>query len=236
MAALIQKAATFTKAALIVLTKTTRRTAFSRRFCRRYASRTNLGEPVISKCVPAFAILVLVGCAGVNPEGLRPVSGAAPIVLRAPIQYDEYYRIAGNRFHYTIAPGAYPAKYEDTQGIYHEGPGLCFTIRIESDSIAKEGKTQPTPHSYRCGIYLPRSASAEPKLYFYRDPEVSRQVFSGSASLAPTAPGGVPRTPTEGVGGAIGMGVVQALDAAELKNLHFYQDQPKPGQIRSALR
>jgi K+-transporting ATPase A subunit len=43
-------------------------------------------------------------------------------------------------------------------------------------------------------------------------------------------------TPTAAAGTAVGMGLVRAFDAAELKNLHFYQDQPKPGQIKSALQ
>ena len=189
-----------------------------------------------SKFLSVLCMLVLAGCAGVNPESLRPVVTGRSIVVGAPIQYQEYYRIAGNRFHYTIAEGTYVPKYEDAHGTYYEGQDLCFSIQIEADSAAREGKPQPVPHSYRCGIYLPAMASAEPKLYFYPDPEISRQIFAGSTAVAPGAPGGVPGTPTAGAGGAIALGFAQAMDAAELKNLHFYQDQPKPGQIRAALR
>ena len=181
-------------------------------------------------------VALISACAGVAPSDLKAVSVDKSMVLVSPVQYDEYYSMAGNRFFYTINSGKYAAKYEGANGVYYEGPGSCFTIRIESDSLKKDGKPQPTPMSYRCGIFMPSAASAEPKLYFYRDAAVSQAVFNNTQAQVVDAKGAPSTSPGAATGAALGMGVVGALDAAELKNLHFYQDQPKSGQIRRAMQ
>jgi hypothetical protein len=181
-------------------------------------------------------VAFLSACAGVAPSDLKPVSVDKSMALASPVQYEEYYSIAGNRLFYTISSGKYAAKYEDAKGIYYEGPPNCFTIRVESDSLRKDGKPQPAPMSYRCGIFMPVASSAEPKLYFYRDAAVSQAVFSNSQAQMVDAKGAPITSPAAGAGAGTGMGIVSALDAAELKNLHFYQDQPKPGQIRRAMQ
>jgi hypothetical protein len=173
---------------------------------------------------------------GVAPSNLKAVSVDKSIALVSPVHYDEYYSMAGNRFFYTISSGKYVAKYEDAGGVYYEGSSNCFTIRIESDSFKKDGKPQPTPMSYRCGIFMPAAASAEPKLYFYRDAGVSQAVFGNTQAQVVDAKGAPSTSPGAAVGAGVGMGIVGALDAAELNNLHFYQDQPKPGQIRKAMQ
>jgi hypothetical protein len=178
----------------------------------------------------------LCACAGISPSDLKPVLVDSSMALESPVQYDEYYSIAGNRFFYTISPGRYAAKYEDANGIFHEGPPNCFTIRIESDSLKKEGKAQPAPTSYRCGIFMPTASTTEPKLYFYREAARSEAVFSGSRIQLVDGKGAPVASPAAGIGAGIGMGIVRALDAAELKNIHFYPDQPRPGQLRNALR
>jgi hypothetical protein len=181
-------------------------------------------------------VVLISACAGVAPSDLKAVSVDKSIALVSPVQYDEYYSIAGNRFFYTINSGKYAAKYEDAIGTYYEGPGSCFTIRIESDSLRKDKRPQPTPMSYRCGIFMPIATSAEPKLYFYRDAAVSQQVFNNTQVQVVDAKGVPSASPGAAAGAGLGMGIVAALDAAELKNLHFYQDQPKPGQIRKAMQ
>lgn len=190
------------------------------------------------KTLTAFslALLFLAACAGVAPTVLQPVTVDRAVSLAAPVQYDEYYRMAGNRFHYTIAAGRYVARYQDAGGVYFEGPAQCFSIRIASDRLAKDGKPQPAPHSYRCGLYLPQQDGAEPKVYFYRDPAIAAELAGGVTVQAVDAKGAPATAPAAAVGAAAGAGLARAFDAAELKNLHFNTDQPKPGQLRAALR
>lgn len=181
--------------------------------------------------------IILAGCAGVSPSDLKPVAGDKAIMLVAPVQYDEIHSFAGNHMYYTIDAGKYSAKYEDSKGTYFEGPGSCFTIRIELDSLKKDGKSQPTPMAYRCGIFMPALAAAEPKLYFYHDAGVSKEIFENSKLVARDADGRLSTSPDRVMSGTnVGASIAAAFDAAELKNLHFYQEQPKPGQIRQALQ
>jgi hypothetical protein len=184
----------------------------------------------------ALSSLLLVSCAGVDPTRLKPVTTDASITLRSAVTYSEYYSLAGNRFHYTIDAGGYTAKYTDNVGVYYDGPGNCFTIKIESDNLTKDGKPQPAPHSYRCGIFVPTQTSSEAKLYFYRDPAVSAAILNNTTVQVVDSKGVPVITPAAGAGAGLGMGLVRALDAAELKNLHFFQDQPKSGQIKAALQ
>ena len=166
---------------------------------------------------PALVILCVVfllsGCAGVDPASLRPAQSSRSISLNAPYRYEEYYSLAGNRMIYSLAVGQYVARYEDDHGTYFEGPGKCFEIQVISDSLTQKGLPQYKPHSYRCGVYVPQRTDLMPKVYFYRDAEVSAAVFSDDK-----AP------------------VISAIDAAELKNLHFYQDQPKDDSLKRALQ
>ena len=190
----------------------------------------------MNRFIPALSALLLASCAGVDPSRLKPVTASSSITVKSAVIYSEYYSLAGNRFLYTIDAGTYAARYEDGTGVYYEGPGNCFTIQIESDSLKKDGKPQPAPHSYRCGLFFPSQTSSEPKLYFYRDPALSAAVFDKTTVQVVDSKGVPMTTPTAAAGTAVGMGLVRAFDAAELKNLHFYQDQPKPGQIKSALQ
>jgi hypothetical protein len=171
------------------------------------------------------------GCAGVSPGALTPVTDGRVVTIRSPVQYSEYYRIAGNRFLYTISAGQYIAKYKDAEGTYFEGPSGCFTVQVEPD-----GKPPFAPHSYRCGLYIPTNVSTDPKLYFYKDPAVSQAILGGTTVQVVDRKGQPVYSAPTAVGAALGMGVVQTLDAAELKNLHFHQDQPKPGQLRQSLQ
>jgi hypothetical protein len=173
---------------------------------------------------------LLAACAGISPESLKPVAEGQSIELKT-VQYQESYKLTDNRATYTIDGGRYVAKLQDPSGLFFEGPGKCFTVQIQPNGQA------PLPaHSYRCGVYVPHNASAEPKLYFYRDPAVSAAIFDG-AKVEVLNEKGLPATsPRASVGGALGLGVVRAFDEAELKNLHFFQEQPKPGLIRRAIQ
>ena len=177
-----------------------------------------------------FLSVLISACAGVSPTSLKPVLDDRSLELKT-VQYDEYYKISGNRFRYTIAAGRYVARFQDASGLYFEGPGECFAIAVQSD-----GKVPYLPQNYRCGIFVPYNSAAEPKLYFYRDPAVSAAVFGGKKVEVVDEKGVPSSSPGAQTGGAIGFGLVKAFDAAELKNLHFYQDQPKPGQLRSAMQ
>jgi hypothetical protein len=183
-----------------------------------------------SKLLSISAALVA-GCAGVSPTALTPITGGSVVALRTPVQYSEYYRVAGNRFHYTIGAGQYVAKYKDADGTYFEGPSGCFTVQVESD-----GKPPYAPNSYRCGLYIPSNTSIDPKLYFYKDAAASQAVLGGTTVQVVDRKGQAVYSPTAAAGAATGMGIVRALDAAELKNLHFHHDQPKPGQLRQSLQ
>jgi hypothetical protein len=181
--------------------------------------------------VSLISIVVLTGCAGVSPSTLTPVADGRVATLESPVQYSEYYRISGNRFHYVVNAGQYVERFRDAEGTYFEGPGKCFSVQAEP-----EGRPPFPAHAYRCGVYVPTNAASEPKLYFYRDPATSAAVLGNTRAQVVDSRGQPVQTPTAAVGAAGGMGIVRALDAAELKNLHFYQDQPKPGQLRQSLR
>lgn len=181
-------------------------------------------------------VALLAACAGVAPSDLKSASVEKSILLTSAVEYDQYHSLAGNHMFHTIQAGRYTAKYEDARGLYYEGAGQCFSIRVELDSLKKEGKPQPAAKGYRCGIFMPSAATEEPKLYFYRDPEVSRQIFNNTTVQAVDSKGAPSASPGATIGTGLGVGIAAAWDAAELKNLHFYDEQPKPGQIRQALQ
>jgi hypothetical protein len=179
----------------------------------------------------SIVIGLLAGCAGVTPSSLTPVADGRVATVESPVQYTEQYRISGARFHYIVNAGQYVERFRDADGAYFEGPGRCFSIQS-----APEGRPPFPAQTYRCGVYVPSNAASEPKLYFYRDPATSEAVLGNTNVQVVDGRGEPVQTPTAAVGAAAGMGIVRALDAAELKNRHFYQDQPKPGQLRQALR
>ena len=189
--------------------------------------------PNMNRFILALAALLLASCAGVDPSRLKPVSAGSSIELKSAVNYSAYYSFLGNRFDYTIEPGTYAARYEDGTGTYYEGLGKCLSIQLESDSMKRDGKPKASMQSLLCGLYIPNQASSEPKLYFYANSPLP----AVSSNNMPIQGVGVPiTTPITGVGTGIGLALVGVFAAAEQKNLHFHQDQPKSGQIRRALQ
>ena len=173
---------------------------------------------------------LLCSCAGINPNSLMLVTNDKSIEL-FQIQYEESYKISDNRVMYKIEGGRYTAKLQDSSGLFYEGPGKCLAVQIYPNSQAPL-----PPHSYRCLIYVPNEPSEDPKLYFYRDPEVSAAIFDNTEIQVMDAKGAPSTSVAASVGGAIGFALVRGLDAAELKNIHLFFEQPKPSQLKNSIQ
>jgi hypothetical protein len=157
-----------------------------------------------------FAALaaLLVGC-GTNPQSLRPAQTARSAVLGSPYSYQERFSMSGSTHIHTLAAGEYKARYQDDAGTFFEGPERCLEIRIIIDALTQRGEPQYRPRTYRCGIYVPNSVDALPKVYFYREENVYQK------------PPGL---------------VLEAVESIELKNLHFYDRQPQDDSLKRALQ
>jgi hypothetical protein len=85
------------------------------------------------------------------------------------------------------------------------------------------------PKSFRCGIYVP-TADGMPKVYFYQADDAPVT----TTTVRPLDPANPP--PREVMlGNAAGYAMVDAIIAAERKNLHFNRDQPKDDSLKRAL-
>jgi hypothetical protein len=179
----------------------------------------------------AFALLGIAACSGVDPTSLRAAQGSRSISLSMPYMYEEHYRMAGTTMVHTLAAGKYTERFEDDGGTYYDGPERCFliTARFDSPEVAARNPWYE-PKSFRCGVYLPR-AGEMPKVYFYQadDAPVTTTIVQ---PLDPAKP--PPRQVM--LGNVAGYALVDAIIAAERKNLHFNRDQPKDDSLKRALR
>lgn len=153
-----------------------------------------------------FLAAGIAGCAGIDPSQLQRTNSADYVVVEKPVKFSESF-IAGIQ-HYTIRAGKYKSRYTDGAGTYYQGEGKCFTISYEYKNPVPE-------ENLRCGVYIPYTDEAEPKLYFYRDPEKSAQVFR-NANASGT--------------------LIHAFEKAELDNLHFFRYQPAPGTLARVIK
>jgi hypothetical protein len=178
-----------------------------------------------------FVLLSITGCSGVDPTSLRAAQGSRSLSLSAPYTYEEHYRIAGTTMVHTLAAGTYGARFEDDGGTYFDGPGKCFliTARFDTPEIAARNKAYE-PKSFRCGIYVPARPGEMPKVYFYQADDTPVTV----TTVKPLDPARPPPNQVM-LGNSIGYGMVDAIIAAERKNLHFNRDQPKDESLRRAL-
>jgi hypothetical protein len=179
----------------------------------------------------AFLLLGIAGCSGVDPTSLRTAQGARSVSLSTPYTYEEHYGLAGTTMVHTLAAGKYTARFEDDGGTYFDGPEKCFliTARFDSPEVAARNKAYQ-PKSFRCGVYVPTKAGEMPKVYYYQ---------AGDSPITTTAvqPLDPAKPPSSQVmlGNAAGYGLVDAIIAAERKNLHFNRDQPKDDSLKRAL-
>ena len=181
------------------------------------------------------ALLLIAGCSGVDPGGLRLAEGSRSVSLSAPYVYDEYYRVAGTTMVHTLAPGKYVARFEDDSGTYYDGPDQCFVItaRFDTPEIAARNKAYE-PKALRCGIYVPVKPDEMPKVYYYQaDAAVPSDPQASTVKPPVGAERGTARQ--QRVGSAAGNAVVAAIIEAERKNLHFNRDQPKDDSLKRAL-
>ena len=146
----------------------------------------------------------MAACAGVDPSSLKKTSSTSYVTIPTPVKYSESF-VAGNQ-HYTLKAGKYKSLFTDGTGIYFEGDGKCFNIKYENN-LPEE--------NLRCGVYVVAGGAEEPKIYFYRDPEMSAKVFKDANA--------------EGT-------LIHAFDQAELDNLHFFPYQPGPGILKQAIK
>lgn len=148
--------------------------------------------------------VALLGCAGVDPSSLKKTNTNELINLQSSLKYSESF-VAGKQ-HYTLKAGKYKSLFTDGTGIYYEGEGKCFNIKYENN-LPEE--------NLRCGIYLTKIESEDPKIYFYRDPDASAKVFKDANATGT---------------------LIHGFDQAELDNLHIFKYQPAPGVLRKAIK
>jgi hypothetical protein len=179
----------------------------------------------------AFALLGIAGCSGVDPTSLRAAAGSRSISLSTPYTYEEHYRMAGTTMVHTLAAGKYTARFDDDGGTYFDGPEECFliTARFDTPEVAARNKAYK-PKSFRCGIYVATRADDMPKVYFYQADDAPVT----TTTVQPLDPAKPPPRQVM-LGAAAGYGLVEAIIAAERKNLHFNRDQPKDDSLKRAL-
>lgn len=179
----------------------------------------------------AFALLGIAGFSGVDPTSLRAAQGSRSISLRTPYTYEEYYRLAGTTMVHTLAAGKYTARFEDDGGTYFEGPEKCLLISAKFDSPEVAARNSYyKPNSLRCGIYVPTGPGEMPKVYLYQADDLPVT----TTTVQPLDPAKPPPSQVM-LGNAVGYGLVDAIIAAERKNLHFNRDQPKDDSLKRAL-
>jgi len=179
----------------------------------------------------AFALVGIAGCSGVDPTSLRAAQGSRSVSLSTSYTYEEHYRVAGTTMIHTLAAGKYTARFEDDGGTYFDGPEKCFliTARFDSPEVAARNKGYE-PKSFRCGIYVATRAGEMPKVYFYQADDAPVT----TTTVLPPNPA-KPSSSQAILGTAVGYGMVDAIIAAERKNLHFNRDQPKDDSLKRAL-
>jgi hypothetical protein len=174
--------------------------------------------------------LLIVGCAGVDPTQLQEASSLQTIEIRSLVKYDDYYRISGNTFTYKLKAGKYVARYMNSNGTYFEGEGKCLEVSVHSPSAVEKGLQLET-ELLRCGVYISKSSSEQPKIYLYRSPEKTLAVGLPQDVSVLAAPS----TAAAGAAGGIAMGLLTAIDSAEAKNLHFARGQPPDDRLKREI-
>jgi hypothetical protein len=178
-----------------------------------------------------FALVGMAGCSGVDPTSLRTAQSSRSVSLSTPYTYEEHYRLAGTTMVHTLAGGKYTARFEDDGGTYFDGPEKCLVMSAKFDSpeVAARNKAY-APKSFRCGIFVPTRTGEMPKVYFYQADDAPIT----TTTVQPLDPAKPPSSQVM-LGNAAGYGLVDAIIAAERKNLHFNRDQPKDDSLKRAL-
>lgn len=197
----------------------------------------------------AFALLFLNGCATVPPEGLntRDVQSPASFQLTEPI----FWKV--NREQAGLAPGIYRADKENELGTFYRGPAGAFFF-LFPPSITM-GKSNPAVLVERQGgLWIPKGAGT-PKVYMIMSPDYVSdpgtkfpigsepsppEIYERRIQGVTTAPSNIDpyqqivvdnavRNPTGAgvVGGAIGVGLVQAIIEADRGKPSFHTQPPE---------
>jgi hypothetical protein len=187
--------------------------------------------------------LLLVGCAGVKPSSMKKPKETSHIALNSNVQWTALLGLKKVEFKYTLAAGTYVSEVEDFEGTYFRGPSGCFVTNIPGEP--KPAVSEKT-FLQDCGIYVPKAATQEIKLYLYlwtsRLGNGSTATSSTSSSDASTVGVmvGMNAAPTQmGAGVAVGgvtLAVVDSLTEAEKGNIKILDSmQPPRGVLRQAI-
>lgn len=206
--------------------------------------------------------LSLFGCAlspfNIHPSDLKPVTTNQVLQLTEPVVYKK--TLAENIYEYTLAKGGYKAVFEDDKGTYYRGPGTCIKFELISAQDFFQKKMLNKPGYMRCGVYLSSTKPITIKIYIQpgsfmepENPEQSFQETSSDTALTPAQQavagdmiGGsiVGATATwetnitavqAGIGGAIGVGIISALEYADRDNMKFFSTLPEAGILEKAF-
>ena len=202
----------------------------------------------MNRATIVLCVLFVSGCEGVSPSSFKV---AAPQTIF--VEQNHWSRTYGSYVaNYELTPGPYRARWEDSGGTYFEGPRFCF----RSHNVGADlNENQRLPGARSCGVYLPRAAGEEPKVWvtgagvvLHPDGSVTEGITGSkvdmNSSEAPSstgympAPGLPPTNSAQVIGGALGTAAVSVIIEAEQKNVRLLRDmfQPPKGMLRQAIR
>ena len=192
-------------------------------------------------CALVAAALAFAGCS-ISPTNLKPPAREANVHLAKGFVYEASAKMGGARVEQALLPGVYRAVAEDEAGTYHQGPSLCYSVKVLDPGWALRAETRGQVLRHQdCGIYVPHDAAAPVRIYVVLgsestkgpDPTPSAEVALRNATIPPTAsPSAQMRG---GVGVGLGVATASALADAEKGNLDFIVYQPEGNALRKAL-
>jgi hypothetical protein len=176
------------------------------------------------------ALLLLAGCAGTAPTSLRaPANQAGFVTLAEPFAYEVTATLSSVRWRHTLSYGVYRARGQDDGGTYYQGPPGCLrSLLTEGSWVYKDGAVGNASFRRECGIYVPLGGTAAPRVYVV-------QPGDSTPTLVPEPYRQSQRPPAQAAGVSIGLGLVNAIVAAERGRLMMFPDQPDGERLRQAV-
>jgi hypothetical protein len=202
--------------------------------------------PMIRTCMLFLFAVAMSGCALRGPD----IAGApAPSITRSFTLENNYIWQPAGEMGVILAKGTYVSEKETEQGTFFRGPKRCVAYQVVGGYTVTSG-----------GVWIPRSPKEKLRLVTYayvdetrvREPAEAIALMAAAAAgekMLPAPDNGEPTitvrvpvaiTPMQGaVGAGIGGGIVNAINAAEIRDLQgkpFLQWELKDAKVESLMR
>ena len=195
----------------------------------------SLSKAALALGLVSIGFGVLGGCGSVAPENLHPSASGAILELRQDLRWD--YPTTFVDWHEMLLAGTYHSAVEDADGTYFLGDRPCF-FQTHAQGGSKEGK-----HIYGranvCGIYVPKTPAAKPKVFEVLGPVADRIVLNDDgtpvAGLEADSDGEVHAPVTSLATFVVTHAVVAGTTALQKGRYQMVPIQPPEGALRSAL-